>query len=525
MGVRRIILLLILVCLILTLPCLWFLWFVHTTGSLDNNLDFIEPPNITAPRIAGVSKFRTQKVGDRFEIVDENGRVIILKGLNIGLSALQPPFRAIEMGDENTFRLVSSLGFNAIRLIVTWEALEIEPRRFNLEHLAYIKWFIQTASKYGLTVVVTGHINNVSRCLGGAGVPLWAHRKGLIPQEVIDNGCIDVIPNTITNIGRRLKFWADFYDGRWSPDDISLQDHVIWTWVKLAEVLRNHKGVLGYAPFETPECFGGIWRWLYPGRTTCEDAVHDFYRRLANAIRAVDPDTLIFFTKPDHYEGLFSLPKVEGVVFSHCPIEIEKDGSTLKESIDLVLDIASSAPVVLGNIWTRKDDLEIFSQCTITLEDYRISAFFWDYSKIGSLPKVEWMGFQKDNKVRCMLSYLVRPYPMRVSGILVEFGFNKNMEFPYRFITNQDAFFLRFKENGIKAPTLVWVPRWSVFGEDPNTEAPEFTVDVSDGKWQWSPVNPEILMWTTNPEVEEHTLVIKTWGGQPAKGNGIEDCL
>jgi hypothetical protein len=93
-------------------------------------------------------------------------------------------------------------------------------------------------------------------------------------------------------------------------------------------------------------------------------------------------------------------------------------------------------------------------------------------------------------------------------------------------VGNTDAFTLTFRQGTSTADTLVFIPRFSVYGDDESTEAPEFTIDLSDGEWRWAPGEPELLVWTTRPEVPEHRLALRPWGGRRAPGSGVgPDCV
>jgi hypothetical protein len=136
---------------------------------------------------------------------------------------------------------------------------------------------------------------------------------------------------------------------------------------------------------------------------------------------------------------------------------------------------------------------------------------------------------------RCVARAMIRPYPMRVSGANARWSFDRSFE-DYRGmasdrhhdgrpVTDTDVFTLTFDQTDKATDTFVWVPRYSVYGDDPSTEAPEFTVDVSDGRWQWSPNDPNLLVWTPNAAVEHHSLKIAPWGGRRAPGQGIDGCV
>lgn len=530
----------------------WIRWEASRIGEPDHRADFfkIEPVPDTPSR--GGPAFTVARIGDRFEIIDGSGRVVVFRGVNVGQGAESPPFQAIAHGDEEAFIQLKSWGVNALRLILPWEALETGPRRLNLKHIEYVRWFLDMAYRHRMPVIVANHQDGISRCFSGSGAPLWAHRKDTIPEAVLADDCENGMEPGLTELPRRLRWWADFWDGAWTPDDLALQDHVIWAFHKLAEVLQRHPALLGYGLFSSPICWDGTpGSLVYPGERNCEEALHQFYRRLAGTVHRVDRDALFFFEpahRPDQgafdgrETGLQAAPRL-GSVFSirhHSKGDKDGDGDGLTGLLENALRLAThelQVPLVLS-------DLRPFHQeggggadlmrLMAAIEDARVSTFLWDYSRIGGTqgphPSLVTNRSPTDvdgetGRPRCFAGAFVRPYPQRIAGIPMAFGFDRSPLTDGGMAHNTDTFTLTFRQGDVEDETLVWVPRTLVYAEDLSIEAPEFTVDVSDGSWKWSDRDPNILVWRTNPEVPEHTLVIKPWGGRSAPGNGVGDCL
>jgi len=105
-------------------------------------------------------------------IRDAHGRVRIFRGANVSGRAKLPPFLALD--DPKWFDLLASWGWNAIRLLVTWEGIEPERGRFDRDYLARVRALAEAAGARGLHVVVDFHQDLFSRALGGDGAPEWA---------------------------------------------------------------------------------------------------------------------------------------------------------------------------------------------------------------------------------------------------------------------------------------------------------------------------------------------------------------
>src|SRR5260370_18384301 len=111
--------------------------------------------------------------------VDEHGRRVILRGVNLGgdckvpypdggtnfpsdfsnhreLSFIGRPF-PIGEADEHFSRL-RAWGFNSLRLLTTWEAVDHRgPNNYNSEYLDYITTLCSLSVRYGLSVFVACH--------------------------------------------------------------------------------------------------------------------------------------------------------------------------------------------------------------------------------------------------------------------------------------------------------------------------------------------------------------------------------
>ncbi len=106
---------------------------------------------------------------------DAQGRYAFLNGVNLSGSTKVPavydpvsyvgkPFAAEEM--DKHFTIIRDLGFNSIRLLIMWEAIEPEARgEYDMEYLDYIEQVAAKAKEYGIYVIVDMHQDMFSRHL------------------------------------------------------------------------------------------------------------------------------------------------------------------------------------------------------------------------------------------------------------------------------------------------------------------------------------------------------------------------
>ena len=127
--------------------------------------------------------------------VDAAGRQVILRGLNLGGDSKVPwpdggtqhasdfanhrhvsfvgrPFLISEARQH--FSRIRDWGFNCLRLLTTWEAVEhAGPGQYDIAYLDHLQEVCRLAGDYGLYVFVDFHQDVWSRMSGGDGAPGW----------------------------------------------------------------------------------------------------------------------------------------------------------------------------------------------------------------------------------------------------------------------------------------------------------------------------------------------------------------
>jgi hypothetical protein len=145
-------------------------------------------------------------------IIDEEGRTLILRGVNLGGGSKNPfgppgwglipeslknpadasftgrPFPLEEA--ESHFERLSRAGMNFLRLVVTWEALEhAGPGLYDEEFLAYMRKVLLAAEKWDISVFIDPHQDVWSRWTGGDGAPAWTlEMLGMDPDKLDKTG-------------------------------------------------------------------------------------------------------------------------------------------------------------------------------------------------------------------------------------------------------------------------------------------------------------------------------------------------
>ncbi|MFW9832183.1 MAG: cellulase family glycosylhydrolase, partial [Candidatus Thorarchaeota archaeon] len=131
--------------------------------------------------------------------IDDEGRKVLLRGINLGGSSKVPltPNGATHIKTDFTdfnvsfvgrpfpladaprhFQRIKHWGFNALRFIITWEAIEHDgPRRYDKDYLDYVAEVLKIAAENQLYIFIDPHQDLWSRASGGDGAPIWTFEK------------------------------------------------------------------------------------------------------------------------------------------------------------------------------------------------------------------------------------------------------------------------------------------------------------------------------------------------------------
>ncbi|NQS91180.1 MAG: cellulase family glycosylhydrolase [Chloroflexi bacterium] len=227
---------------------------------------------------------------------DDKGRILTLRGVNLGGSSKMPftpdgatylrenfyrhrnlsfvgrPF-PLEEADEHFARL-KSWGFRFLRFLVTWEAIEHQgPGIYDLDYIAYIRAILEKANQYDIRVVIDPHQDVWSRFSGGDGAPGWTFELvGFDIKKFQQTGAAfthqahgDPLPQMIwstnaTKLAASTMFTL-FFGGRdFAPktkiDGIRVQEFLqqsyIQSLIALADGIKDLPNVVGYDTMNEP---------------------------------------------------------------------------------------------------------------------------------------------------------------------------------------------------------------------------------------------------------------------------------
>lgn len=227
------------------------------------------------------------------QFVDEHGRILQLRGVNLGGSSKVPveypshkhygfysnkftfvgrPF-PLKDADRHLERL-KAWGFYFLRLVVTWEALEpLNPGKYDEDYLEYIYQIIKKAQSYGINVWIDPHQDVWSRFSGGDGAPRWTFEKvGLNPERFSDAEAATlhqteqdaleemIWPTNYTKFAAATMFTLFFGGDDFAPQlkietqtaQDYLQQHYIQAFKTLAQKIKDLDNVVGFGTMNEP---------------------------------------------------------------------------------------------------------------------------------------------------------------------------------------------------------------------------------------------------------------------------------
>ncbi|MDF3818329.1 cellulase family glycosylhydrolase [Leptospira sp. 96542] len=242
-------------------------------------------------------------VGEWF--IDKSGRKVILRGVNLGGDTKVPypnggtqfptdfsdhkevsfVGRPFPLSEAHThFTRLQKWGFNVLRLLTTWEAVEHKgPNEYDNEYLDYLTEITRTAGEYGFYVFIDFHQDVWSRMTGGDGAPAWIFEKigidytkiakadaALVMQGAYDYSKPGIrqennYPTMCWSENYRYAangiMWTLFFGGKDFAHNFMidgknvqdyLQDHYLGCMVAVAERVKDFDFVIGFDSLNEP---------------------------------------------------------------------------------------------------------------------------------------------------------------------------------------------------------------------------------------------------------------------------------
>lgn len=225
--------------------------------------------------------------GDQPAVLDALGRQVLLRGMN--LNGLGDYYQAnpelipnVAVKDAD-FEEMAALGFNVVRLLVSWSRLQPERGTIDEEYIAEIKAAVETAAENDIYTVLDMHQDAWSKYVatppgetcpdgrgpakGWDGAPEWA--------TITDGGSTCIVGD----IRESSDAVSNAFENFWTNRD-GIQDEFVSAWVALVGEFAAEPAVAGYDLFNEPS--SGTDLGAEPAR------LGEFYERLIQAIRTAE---------------------------------------------------------------------------------------------------------------------------------------------------------------------------------------------------------------------------------------------
>lgn len=448
-------------------------------------------------------------------VLDDQGRALILHGVNVANSSKHSPDRVpVDFDASDAAHIAVDWDFNFVRYLILWDALEPSPGMIDSAYLDRIEGYLDLMAAENIHVLIDMHQDVYSADFCCDGAPSWAIRDDGQSFELQDSWFLNYYQPAV------VAAFDNFFD--YQGDHPDLQDHYADAWAAVAARFKDHPAVLGYDLMNEP--FSGSYfdqiEALTGGQGNGDSEIFDnqflgpFYQRLIDRIRQVDPDSWIFFEprygapgngSPSHLPHLDD-PRVGEPRLVYAPhlysVGLEASGTYTPEDqtiskweIERGEDLLTlQTPLVLGEwgIIHGAVEGERFITEVLDLSDRMGAGWsYWSYDP-GGFGLMDSMGVDRDT-----VDIVVRPYPRAVAGRPLSYGYEATTR----------VFTLVFEQaEGVTGPTEISIPAGRHYpgGWELVTSDPEGSYSSS---WDAS---REVLEYTADPASYRHTLEIRS---------------
>jgi endoglycosylceramidase len=213
---------------------------------------------------------------DGTQFKDEQGRVVILRGMNVSGDAKVPPFYSVTAAQQ--LDPLPGWGVNTLRLLFTWEAFEPSPCQYDESYLQYYQQVVQWAAQRNLYVVVDFHQDafsrfSVSGC--GEGFPAWAVHSSIALRQPRNDASCESWGTKMLFDWSHHRSWHHFH-----RDSEGARSRYLAMVERVAQRMAQHDNVIGYDVINEP--------W---GKNS---ELLSLYNDAGTAIRRQDPSALLF---------------------------------------------------------------------------------------------------------------------------------------------------------------------------------------------------------------------------------------
>jgi endoglycosylceramidase len=455
-------------------------------------------------------------------LTNSDGQVVILHGLNEVYKVAPGEPSASGFSDDDAAFLAAN-GFNAVRVGVIWSDLEPEPGQFNSAYLASIEQTVQTLGSHGIYSIIDFHQDAYNTAFGGEGAPDWATET---------NGATNIslpFPYNEFFDPAEGQAWDSFWSNADAPNGIGLEDNYSQMLEYVANAFNGNSNVAGFELMNEPSPGSSTFlSTLFGSPFFDSQQLTPFYDQGADAIRAVDPTTPIFF-EPNVLSNagvptdLGTVDATNTVLSFHDYCEFDLGSLGCIPSVSAIVGNAEAyaeahdIPAFMTEFGATSDQTAIAAPMQ-GADQNLIGWTEWAYSSQGDIttsaspPSSESLVFNPElpptgsNVNTANLDTLAEPYPQVISGTPTSFSF-ENGTFDFNYSTEEADGLGSFAAG---SQTTISVPAV----EFPNG----YEVSVTGGQVVSAPDAPELVIASDNGASTVTVVVTSTADGGAGAG-------
>jgi endoglycosylceramidase len=476
-------------------------------------------PTLSAPTFRAADDTGSATVEGRISapggpyLMDSRGRVVIFHGVD-AVYKYAPYELYPDPGKPWNFStadasLMARLGFNVVRLGMTWSGLEPgtaeandpaicdpgtpgNPHQFSQavfdRYIANLTKTVDLLGRFHIYTMLDMHQDVYNEIFEGEGAPDWA---------VCTNGVQSTDPPGRWSLeyGTRAAgiafshFWHNNVQG-------DLQGQYDQIWGDVAHAFRDNRWVLGYDPFNEPfstslirrgdahfdaelECFytgtahiGAPSHGARPLRCPKDDPTQG----VVPTIEKNDPTHLIF-DEPDNYAsrglptfiGPMDFPNLVFNVHIYCGARSPVTGNPDPADVDACVDqdehslavrqadrptmasaVQPGGPAWIVSEFGASSDPALLAPITAALDDRQVGWIYWAWKYYGDpTGSADESLVMANGRLRSTAEVLSRAYPEAIAGTPLRYSFSPQT----------DVFDMEYVPNHrVRAPTLIFVP-------------------------------------------------------------------
>ena len=471
-----------------------------------SNVSLVAPGALEASAVQGPIRSR----GGPF-LYDSQGRVVFFHGVNAVYKL--PPFELYPApGKPWNFSaadasLIAALGFNVVRLGMTWRGLEPgtasanspaicsrgkprDPHQFNQAVLnAYLDRLAKTVAllgQYHIYTLLDMHQDVYNEAFDGEGAPKWA---------VCTNGAPKTDPPGRWSLNYATTPADNAYSHFWTNNVVGdLQGEYDRVWAQVASYFRSNPWILGYDPFNEPfskslvthgdEQFDSQLECFYTGTAVLGRPAHgappvrcsrrDPAVGVIPRILTADPTHLVFY-EPDifgtrgraNFIGPMPFPNLVFNVHVYCSYRSGQTGNPTDVSAcaaqgvrtlerrsasrgELASTMQPNGPAWFVSEFGATSSNALLDRLTAAADRSLVGWTYWSWKYYGDpTGSADEALLAPNGHLRTTARALARTYPQAIAGAPTALSFDPAT----------GAFHLAYvPDHAVHAPTIIFVP-------------------------------------------------------------------